>query len=560
MKTSIFNRLRRAVGQVSPALALAGTLVCAASLLLAPANLRAQSTPNGVEVDTLSGGGLFPYYGSGNGNTTAEAQFHTPIGLALDSTGEFLFVADRDNNAVRMLDLFFDQTYTIVPNEFTPAGTINNPVGVALDGGDNLYVLNYGDGSNGSVQAFDYYGDLIPITFATNLTNVSSIALDEVANIYVTAGNSLLQVVPGGPPIIVATVTNTGAVLQGLVVMDDGQVAVCDSGRHGIYLINPATGIISTNTGFHGPGDNTFGDNVHFVSKQNVRFNQPYGLAKAGNGFLVVTDYGNHRVKVVNSVGGVTNLYGVNPSLWLTNVPGVYPGWYDGEVTVPDQVGDVEAREPRGVVLAAGGTVYVTEDYYHLIRKVTGATLPEIPPPPPPPPPVPAPDIGWVEFPPPSPYLSVLRTNQPFVFHNDVTIAIRGTPGAQTHFTYGETGSVIPNPSATVGSTPPDYPGDGSYASQVPPTLVPPQPDLTIKAIGYAPLRESSYVVSARFQFKTANPLIVGNNAAMFSITNQTIGAEMCIPWTAPTPSLTAPTAWGRSRAGLACRSTPPRV
>ena len=131
--------------------------------------------------------------------------------------------------------------------------------------------------------------------------------------------------------------------------------------------------------------------------------------------------------------------------------------------------------------------------------------------------------IGWVEFPPPAD-LSVLRTNQPFVFHNDVIIAIRGTPGAQTHFTYGATGSPIPNPSATIGSTPPDYPGDGAHPSQVAPTLVSAQPDLTIKAIGYAFPRQSSYVVSARFQFKTANPLIVGNNAAMFSITNQSIG------------------------------------
>jgi hypothetical protein len=34
-----------------------------------------------------------------------------------------------------------------------------------------------------------------------------------------------------------------------------------------------------------------------------VKFNQPYGIAAAGNGFLVVADYGNNRVKVVDAAG-----------------------------------------------------------------------------------------------------------------------------------------------------------------------------------------------------------------------------------------------------------------
>ena len=53
---------------------------------------------------------------------------------------------------------------------------------------------------------------------------------------------------------------------------------------------------------------------------------------------------------------------------------------------MPDAVGDVEARLPNGVLFAPSGSVYVTEDYYHLIRKVTGANLPPVLPPPPPPP------------------------------------------------------------------------------------------------------------------------------------------------------------------------------
>ena len=43
---------------------------------------------------------------------------------------------------------------------------------------------------------------------------------------------------------------------------------------------------------------------------------------------------------------------------------------------VPDQLGLVlQARMPFGVAIAPDGTVYMTEDYYHIIRHVTGAGL-----------------------------------------------------------------------------------------------------------------------------------------------------------------------------------------
>jgi len=79
------------------------------ALLLAAAPLMGQ-----VTVGPVSGGPTnltSNYYGSADGDTTAEAQFHTPIGMALDSTGDFLYVADCSNNAVRVLDLPGNQTF-----------------------------------------------------------------------------------------------------------------------------------------------------------------------------------------------------------------------------------------------------------------------------------------------------------------------------------------------------------------------------------------------------------------------------------------------------------------
>src|SRR5262249_14557523 len=152
--------------------------------------------------------------------------------------------------------------------------------------------------------------------------------------------------------------------------------------------------------------------------------------------------------------------------------------------------------------------------------------------------------IGWVDFTLPPFSVSVLRTNQPFIFNNDVKIEIIGTPGAETHFTFGPTPvgvDTIPNPTANIGSTPPAY-RDGMFFSEVEllPSILPViTNDVTFKVIGTAPERTSSQIVVARFQFKVANPTIAGNNAALFTLTDQTTNALMwyTIDGSDPTPA-----------------------
>ena len=105
------------------------------------------------EVRTLTGGPaqFFPLSSAGyvDGDTATGAQFNTPYSIAFDPTGKTLFVADRDNNAIRQLDLPSGQTFTFATDR------INKPVGVAVDGDGNVYVLNRGDGNNGTMLTFD---------------------------------------------------------------------------------------------------------------------------------------------------------------------------------------------------------------------------------------------------------------------------------------------------------------------------------------------------------------------------------------------------------------------
>jgi len=362
MKTKIFKRPGRALGEVSPRLVpTRRETIALLALLLGAANLTALPV-----VSTISGG---PSYGYADGDTLQVALFHTPLGLALDSSGSLLFVADRDNNAIRKLDLGLNQTIT-----FTTDG-INQPVGVALDGTGNLYVLNRGNGNNGSVLKFDAFSDPLG-AIATNLSNANGIALDGSANVYVTAsGNTVVRISPAGVITTLATIAGANVLLQGITVQADGSLAVCDSGRNSILTINPATGTYATLTGTNVAGD-------HFGPAGFARFNQPYGIAAAGGGMLAVTDNANHRVKVVDSSGTVCSLYGVCSADWVVapSDPMVFPGWHDGsgcpcEITCQICDNYAESRLPGGVVVAPDGSIYTTEDYYHIIRHTTGTGL-----------------------------------------------------------------------------------------------------------------------------------------------------------------------------------------
>ncbi len=516
----MLKRVSRAFGQTHLVRQSQGIALMAA-LLLAATNLVAAPA-----VATLGGGNPSAkpkYIGNVDGITLSQALFHTPCGISMDATGDYLLVADRDNNAIRMLDLAAGETYTFA---VVATNMINKPVSVAADSENNIYVLNRGNGNNGSIVEFDNFGDLIA-TNATGLTNVGGMALDPAANIYATvASNKLIQISSGGVQTTIATIGIAGTSLQGIVVKENGYIAACDAGRNGILLINPLTGIVTTNAGFHGRGDfNPIGTDG--ASSNSAMLYMPMNVTEAGDGTLIVTDYGNNRVKAVLANGVVTNLYGVTSNDWVTGT-GKFPGWADGTVKMPDIKGDVESRMPYGVVFAPSGNIYTTEDYYHTIRELTGTGLPL---PPPPPTQVPAPEIGWVNFQIDANgnYTSILETGSSFVFNNDVIIAILGTVASQTFYTFGATPLVgtIPDPTAS-SPTPPTY-SNGLFPYQVNPTAVPMMPDVTVKAIGEKnDGSPNSAIVQARFQFITANPLIVGNNAGLFTINDITTN---CVFW-----------------------------
>jgi hypothetical protein len=148
---------------------------------------------------------------------------------------------------------------------------------------------------------------------------------------------------------------------------------------------------------------------------------------------------------------------------------------------------------------------------------------------------VPAPQIGYVTFPPPANEsvfnsLTSATNTASAIFNNPTTIAFEKTDlGSQIAINYGPTYllGAIADPSSTNGSTPPTYPGDGTLIGSVPDLGVH-LPDITIKAIATKnDGSPNSPVVQARIQFITGNPLISGNNAAQFTVYEVTAGSVL---------------------------------
>jgi hypothetical protein len=317
----------------------------------AAGSLQAQGT-----VTTLGGGRLTPNgsdAGFTDGNILQSSQFNTPSGCALDASGR-LYVADLNNGALRRLDLAADRCQTVLTG-------LNHPTAVAVDSANVVYVLSQGDGT---IQKIDRG---VVSALSTGLAAPAAMAYDGANSLYVAQGNgTVVQVtLPSGAvsaPIL-AGLNRPG----GIAVLDNGWIAVSETGGSMIRIWNPGDGSMEQQIGTGMAG---FTDGPASLA----RFNQPYHLAKAPGGNLVVADRANDRVRLIGSDGFVSTLYGVDPSTWegpacTSCVPIILPGWLDGSVDY------AEAREPVGITIGTDGTIYTTEVFYHLVRKVVGVPL-----------------------------------------------------------------------------------------------------------------------------------------------------------------------------------------
>jgi len=474
-------------------------------------NRIAMVDANTQVISTLAGVPGVPGSNDGPSAGFNPAHFNDPQGLLAVSIGgtNGLLVTDSGGfgqyptvNTVRFVRFSDGNTVTLAGNTNAPTGAVNAdgvnasfnvPAGMAQD-------------TNGNVYIADEFDNTIRVM------NLNDPAFG-VTNLVLTDGTTFHH------PNAVAYAGNN-------------QLWVADSYNNSVKLITlttPTTGTLTTYIGSNnhrttGTADSAFGP--------TALFNNPSGLFWVSGVGLLISDTGNNSIRLAtnNPTYGVTNYSVITFAGTIQNGVG-QPGLVNGSAL------SAEFKSPEGICQDPANNAFLVADLANnAIRRIqNGAPLPAVP----------TPSIGWVAFhiDANGNYTSILQTASPFVFNNDVTIAINpNSTGTQVHYTYGPTPanpllSTIPNPSPGVGSTPPVY-ADGLTPSQVPGTLItPPLPDMTIEAIGFQNGRQNSAIASARFQFQTATPAINGNNAAQFTVTDITTNAVMYYTTDGSTPT-----------------------
>jgi DNA-binding beta-propeller fold protein YncE len=294
--------------------------------------------------------------------------YSSPAGIALNSESTILYIADPTNNTVSVLNLANNQT-TVFLNS---SNGIYQPVDVAVDSSDNLYVLNQGTGGNGSILEFDEYGNLLG-TNAASLALPTAMKLSFGGDLYVAEMNGAVQKFNSNGSNTLAIINNTNHVqLQGIALLDNGSVVVSDAGNHVLWKISPSATNAVLFTGTIGSPGAKFGTNSMAL------LNTPLHLAQANGGLLLIVDSGNNRVVVCDDLGTISRaLSSTNATLWFGNPS--------------DPVGTsspnyVNMLSPVGLAIGTIGTngiVFASENVYKDIRGIsnTGIQAP-IPPPP----------------------------------------------------------------------------------------------------------------------------------------------------------------------------------
>ncbi len=332
----------------------------------------------GQIITTIAGGGTM---GLGDDSAATAAELYGPIGIAVDSAGN-IFIGDRDHNRVRKVST--DGIITTIAGTgvagFSGDGgdatnaQLNHPFGLTVDKRNNIYIS---DAYNYRLRKIDASGKINTIagngstTYnGENIIATSAqiapicVAIDAIGNIYISNGNARVSKINtsgfistiAGIGIRGYTGDNGAATLAslnvpyGIAVDVFGNVYIGDDESNCIRKIT-VSGYISTVAGTGLPGYS--GDNGPATLAQ---LNRSCGVTVDDLGNVFITDAMNCRVRMVNSMGGISTIAG-------NGICG-YSG--DGDLAISAQV-----NSPTSVHVNHSGDIYICDFGNYRIRKIT---------------------------------------------------------------------------------------------------------------------------------------------------------------------------------------------
>ncbi|MDA8184297.1 MAG: hypothetical protein M0035_07725, partial [Actinomycetota bacterium] len=334
-------------------------------------------------VSLAAGDGTPGYLPAPYGDATAAtgAELYNPAGLAFD--GGELYIADRFNNRVRLVDT--SGVITTVAGDGASGGPLSAPgpaTSVALDRPSAVVVSSSGDvyvadssanevlelSPSGRLSVFagtgvaGYSGDGGPATQA-ELSFPTALALSSNGDLYIAdSGNNRIRMV--SPSGVITTVAGTGVAgysgdggpatqaelfdPSGLALSSNGDLYIADSGNNRIRMVSPS-GVITT---VAGTGVAGFSGDGGPATQAELSF--PTAIALSSTGALLIADGGNRRVREVSPTGTITTVAG-NGTLGLS-----------GDGGPATQAG---LSEPLGVAAGPGG-IYVADAWNDVVRRI----------------------------------------------------------------------------------------------------------------------------------------------------------------------------------------------
>jgi uncharacterized protein (TIGR03437 family) len=297
-------------------------------------NARIREIANGV-ISTVAGDSIFGF--AGDNGVPLSAELDDPVGVAVDSSGN-VYISDEANSRIRKVSngvittIAGNGTAGYVDNVAATSAELNDPLGIAVDSGGNVYIADRGNnrvrkvsggiiitvagtGTQGSG------GDNGPAASA-NLNIPGAVAVDAAGNLYISesGGNRIRKVAAGGT---ITTIAGTGkagysgdngpatsAQLNdpiGIAVDAAGNLYVAD---HNNYVIRKiANGVITTIA-----GSNVLGFSGDGGPATAAQLDNPYGIAAASNGNVYFSDAANNRIRLLTPVAGSACAYSISPS------------------------------------------------------------------------------------------------------------------------------------------------------------------------------------------------------------------------------------------------------
>ena len=340
-------------------------------------------------VVTTFAGSPYGFSGYTDSSTSSLALFDSPVGLAIDGTGN-LYVADVGNQVIRKVTPTGAVTTvagiagtTGAVNGAASGATFQNATGLAVDGQGNIYVADTGNSVIREINASGVVKTVagtVGVAGSTDggagglLSNPIGITIDSNGNLDVTDCNLIRQINISSTQSVITTLAGSRQISgaangsggsatfnspHGILADNAGNLYVADT-QNGLIRTISSSLTVGTLAGSVSPNGESGQAGFSNGAIANVHFYSPAGLAVDGSGNVYVGDAENSVVRKVSATGVATTLAGLPQSDGIANGPSV----------------SARFLLPSGTAVDSHGNVYVADTLASTVRKISaGGTV-----------------------------------------------------------------------------------------------------------------------------------------------------------------------------------------